>query len=224
VEVDHAGGHVKTQLDGFYNSYNNFQFDTVNTGTGQSAIQNASSATIDGVEAQVQGNEFGFGYDAALAYVHSELAPYTVVDQNLLPPGTLYPQCTTGQTVGCTNYLTATKLVTGASNLLSPDITFNGGVEYAISINDETVLTPRLNYAYVGSEEASPSRDAFYRIKAHGLLSTLVRLDYRRYSLEAYANNLTDEKYITGYSINGSSGNQFYGAPRLYGVRLRAEF
>jgi len=218
------GGHLKTQLDGFYNQYNNFQFDTVNTGTGQGAIQNASSATIDGVEAQIQGKEHGFGYDASIAYIHSELAPYTVIDQNLLPAGTLYPQCAAGQTVGCTNYLGATKLITGAPNLLSPDITFNGGVEYGFAVHDELMITPRLNYAYVGSEDASPSRDAFYRIKAHGLLSALLRLDFQRYSLEAYANNLTDEKYITGYSINGSSGNQFYGAPRLYGVRLRAEF
>jgi iron complex outermembrane receptor protein len=217
-------GHLKTQLDGFYNQYSNFQFDTVNTATGQGAVQNIQSATIAGIEAQVQGKAHGFGYDASVAYVHSELASYKVIDQNLLPPGTLLPQCASGQTAGCTDYSGATKTISGAPNLLSPEVTFTGGVEYALSVNDALTITPRLNYAYTGSEDSSPSREAYYRIKAHGLLSAMLKFDFERFSLDAYATNLTNEKYITGFSVNGSSGAQFYGAPRLYGARLRAEF
>lgn len=218
------GGHLKTQLDGFYNQYDNFQFDTVNTGTGQSAVQNIPSATIDGIEAQIQGKEHGLGYDASIAYVHSELATYRVIDQNLLPPGNLLPQCAVGQSAGCTDYTNATKTISGASNLLSPTITFTGGVEYAATVNDDLIVTPRLNYAYTGTEDASPSREAYYRIKGHGILSAFLKFDFQRYSLDAYCTNLTSEKYVTGFSINGSSGDQFYGAPRLFGVRLRAEF
>jgi iron complex outermembrane receptor protein len=217
-------GHLKTQLDGFYNSYSNFQYDTVDTTSGQGVVQNIPTATIAGVEAQVQGRLHGLGYDASIAYVHSELGTYKVIDQNLLPPGTLFPQCGAGQTVGCTDYTAATRIIRGAPNLLSPDITFTGGVEYAFNVSDDLTVTPRLNYAYTGSEQASPSRDSYYNIKGHGLLSAFLRFDFERYSLDAFCTNLTGEKYITGFSVNGSEGDQFYGAPRLFGARLRAEF
>ena len=218
------GGHLKTQLDGFYNKYSNFQYDTVDTTNGQGSVANISTATIAGIEAQVQGKAHGLGYDASIAYVHSELGTYKVIDQNLLPPGTLFPQCAAGQTVGCTDYTNATRTISGAPNLLSPEVTFTGGVEYAISVNDDLTVTPRLNYAYVGSEEASPSRESYYRIKGHGLLSAFLRFDFERYSLDAYCTNLSGEKYVTGFSVNGAEGTQFYGAPRLFGARLRAEF
>lgn len=208
------GQHIKTQLDVFYNDYNNFQFDTVNTSTGQGTIQNVPAATIAGLEASAQGRFGNFSFDGALSYVHSRLGAYTVVDQNLLPPGTLLPQCATGQTTGCTDYTNALKHITGAPNLLSPDWTYNFGAEYRFSLGHDYFLTPRLNYAYQASQQASPTLAPFYQIAARGLLSALVSLDHNNWRFQVRATNLLDKKYITGFSVNGSSGNQFYGAPR----------
>lgn len=217
-------GHVKTQLDAFYNAYDNFQYDTVNVLTGQSAVSNVPSATIAGLEGQVQASLDGFRVDAGLSYVHSELGTYSVIDQNLLPAGSLKPQCATGQTTNCTNYLNATRVISGAPNLLSPEWSINTGVEYAFHLGGGAVLTPRLNYAYQSSQEASPSQESFYQIKARGLVSALVTLDRGDWQLQLKATNLTDEKYVTGYSISGSAGNQFYGAPRVVTISLRRDF
>jgi len=217
-------GHVKTQLDAFYNAYDNFQYDTVNVLTGQSAVSNVPTATIEGVEAQVQASLDGFRADAGLSYVHSELGTYTVIDQNLLPPGSLKPQCAVGQTTNCTNYLNATRVISGAPNLLSPEWSINTGVEYSFHLAGAMLLTPRLNYAYQSSQVGSPSQESFYQLKARGLLSALVTLDRGDWQLQLKATNLTDEKYVSGYSISGAAGNQFYGAPRVVTISLRRDF
>lgn len=217
-------GHVKTQVDAFYNDYNNFQFDTVNIGTGQGAVQNVPTATIAGLEAQAQAQFDALRVDAAIAYVHSRLGDYSVIDQNKLVGVTLLPQCAAGQTVGCTDYSNATVNISGAPNLLSPDVTFNAGVEYAFHLSSDFVLTPRLNYAYQSSQQASPSLDAFYKIGSRNLVSALVSLDHKDWRLQLRATNLLEEKYVTGFSVNGSSGNRFYGAPRQFLVVVQKNF
>jgi iron complex outermembrane receptor protein len=207
-------GHMKTQLDAFYNDYNNFQFDTVNTTTGQGAVENVPSATIAGLEAQAQVQYGGFRGDAAGSYVHSRLGDYKVIDQNLLPPGNLLPQCATGQTSGCTDYTGAIRDISGAPNLFSPEFSFNAGAEYAFNIADGFVLTPRLNYSYQSSQEASPSLDAFYKIPGRSLVSALLSLDHGPWLAQVRATNMLNKIYVTGFSVNGGSGDRFYGAPR----------
>ncbi len=207
-------GHMKTQLDAFYNDYNDFQFDTVNTATGQAAVQNVPSATIAGLEGQAQVQYGGFRGDAGASYVHSRLGDYKVIDQNLLPPGNLLPQCAVRQTVGCTNYTGAVRDISGAPNLLSPEFSFNGGVEYAFNIADGFVLTPRLNYSHQSSQEASPSLDAFYKIPGRSLVSALLSLDHGPWLAQIRATNMLNKIYVTGFSVNGGAGDRFYGAPR----------
>ena len=217
-------GHVKTQVDAFYNDYANFQFDTVNTATGQGAVQNVPTATIDGFEAQAQAQFQTFRMDAAFSYVHSRLGSYKVIDQNLLPAGTLLPQCSTGETSGCTDYTNATRDISGAPNLLSPEFSFNTGAEYGFDLAPGYVLTPRLNFSYQSSQEASPSLDSFYKIKARDLVSALVTLDHQAWRLQLRATNLLNAKYVTGYSVNGGAGNRFYGAPQEFMFVVQRSF
>lgn len=220
-------GRVKTQVDAFYNSYDDFQFDTVNTATGQGAVQNVPTATIDGFEAQAQGKFGHLRLDGSLAYVHSRLGTYTVIDQAALLGATLEPQCKAGQTPpACTDYMQpgVTKTITGASNLFSPDFTFNGGAQYAFDLGSGFTITPRINYAYQTSQDGSPARDPFYVIKARGLLSALLTVEKQDWMLQFRVTNATDEKYVSGYSISGAAGSQFYGAPREFAVLLRRDF
>ena len=88
---------VKTQVDAFYNNYSNFQFDTVNTATGQSTIQNVPTAKIYGVEAQAQARSGAVHADIAAAYVHSRLGTYSVIDQNPASPGHAAPSVRAGR-------------------------------------------------------------------------------------------------------------------------------
>ena len=58
------------------------------------------------------------------------------------------------------------------------------------------------------------------RLKARGLLSALATLNFGAWQVEAYGRNLTNKDYVLGQG----GGNEFYGAPREYGLRVRVDF
>ncbi len=219
-----ADGHVRTQIDGFYNDYKNFQFGLVDTASGQNNVSNLPSATIKGLEAQLQVKFGAFSADGALSYVDSKLDQFTAVNAVRLPPGQLGPQCAPGVPSNpptCFNYTPFIGTAGGRDNLLSPRWTYNAGVQYEIPLGGDTSLTPRVNYAFVGRQFTnlfySPVTDT---IASRGLLSALLTLKHGDWEVEAYGRNLTNKDYVLGQ--NGT--NEFYGAPREYGVRVRTSF
>jgi iron complex outermembrane receptor protein len=221
-----AGGRVRTQLAAFYNDYSDFQFDVLEPLTGQGGIFNVADGTIQGIEAQVEARFGGFGFDATLAYVDSELDGLTFVNERLLPPGTLGSQCPPGVPSSppfCFDYAPFTVTSAGGSNLYSPEWTLNLGAEYAFRLGDDAELTPRINYAHVGSRFTyiaySPVSD---RIDSYGVVSALLTLRKGAWQLTAYGTNLSDEEYVSGQA--SASRNEFYGAPREFGLRVSFEF
>jgi iron complex outermembrane recepter protein len=219
-------GHLRTQLGGFYYQYHDFQFGLLDLSTGQTGINNLATATIDGIEASLQGQFGGFETDAGLSYVHSHLpSPGAFVNAHLLPAGASGPQCANGQTTGCFDYTPYLAETSGGPNLYSPDWTFNVGVEYKASLGGNATLTPRLNYAYVTSQFVSLTySESTDYLPAHGLLSALLTLDlYGKWNIAAYGTNLTDEVYRTGQGLNNNN-YYFYGAPRQYGVHVGYKF
>jgi iron complex outermembrane receptor protein len=120
----------------------------------------------------------------------------------------------------CFDYSSMIKTVSGQSNLYSPELSFNLGVEYEFQLGNAT-LTPRLNYAYVGKQWAYIAYDpATDLIDAYGLWNALVTYKRDAYSLDFYATNLTDETYISGQY----NDNEFYGTPRQFGIKLRVSY
>lgn len=221
-----ADGHVRTQLGVFYNRYSDFQFDIRDLTTGQDGTSNLPDATIRGAEAQLQTAFGGFNFDAGVAYVDSKLSSLTFVNTRQLPVGIgpLGPQCAAGVSSNpptCFDYTPYMQTTQDGPNLFSPEWTYNAGVEYAIPVGEHT-LTPRVNYAYVGPVFTrlfySPVTD---RLEGRGLLSAFFTFEARAWSLQAYGTNLTDKEYVTGQT---NEGNQFFGAPREYGLRIRREF
>ncbi|MDF0545852.1 TonB-dependent receptor [Sphingobium sp. H39-3-25] len=219
-----ADGHIRTQIDAFYNDYKDFQFGLVDFASGQANVSNLPSATIKGIEAQIQAKFGGFSADGAVSYVDSHLAGFTAINASRLPPGQLGVQCAPGAPSNpptCFDYTPFIGTAGGGDNLLSPRWTYNLGAQYEFSLGDEISLTPRLNYAYVGRQFTnlfySPVTD---RIAERGLLSALLTLRYRQWEVEGYGRNLTNKKYVLGQ--NGT--NEFYGAPREYGVRVSMQF
>lgn len=136
------------------------------------------------------------------------------------------PGCSAGQTPSpttpytCINYEDFTLSTAGGPNLFSPKWTWNLSAEYAIAAGDELTITPRVNVSHVGSRYTyiayDPVRD---RLKAYELLGASVAFSLDRLTFEIWGTNLTKEKYSTGQTNNTS---EFYGAPREYGVRLKA--
>ena len=109
----------------------------------------------------------------------------------------------------------------GGPNLFSPKWSYNIGVDYEIAIKDGVSLTPRLNYAFVGSQYAGYFyTQQFDTLRSRGLLSALVTLRVKKWTLEGYGTNLTNKTYVSGIAGN----NQFYGPPREYGVLVAVRF
>jgi iron complex outermembrane receptor protein len=122
----------------------------------------------------------------------------------------------------CFNYGPYLQNDLSGPNLYSPRWTFNAGLDYRFDLAAGVTLTPRLNYAYVGSQFSSLSYSyQTDHLPSRGLLSALLTLQLpRNWSVEAYGTNLTDKTYVSGQFGN----NEFFGAPRQYGLRVGARF
>ncbi|MCW2413307.1 MULTISPECIES: TonB-dependent receptor [unclassified Sphingobium] len=221
------GGAVRTQLGAFYYDYNAFQFDALDPATGQTAVTNLTDAKVKGIEAQVQARVSGFTFDAGVAFVDSELGDVTFVDTRAyaraFPGVTPAVQCPTGQASNpptCIDYTPFLRTTGGGSNLYSPKWTYNLGARYDLWVGD-VKITPSVSYAYVGPQWTyigySPISD---RLPSRGLLGARLGVQKGDLLVEAYGTNLTDETYVSGQF----GDNEFYGAPREYGVRVRYDF
>ncbi|CAN5856411.1 TonB-dependent receptor [soil metagenome] len=219
--------HLRTQLGVFYMDYRNFQFDALEPSTAQTGVINISNASIKGAEFQAQARFGGLSLDGGIAYVDSKLDTVTVVNTRDLQPGIQRgPQCAPGTPPNtppsvCFDYVPYRVSAGGGPNLFSPKWSYNAGIQYEVQLADSVSLTPRLNYAYVGSRWTnliySPTLDY---LRGRGLLSAQVTLRYDDWTIEGYATNLTNKAYVSGQSGN----NEFYGAPREFGVRLSTRF
>ena len=219
--------HLRTQLGVFYMDYHNFQFDALEPSTAQTGVINISNASIKGAEFQAQARFGGLSLDGGIAYVDSKLDRVTVVNTRDLQQGIQRgPQCAPGTPPNtppsvCFDYVPYRVSAGGGPNLFSPKWSYNAGIQYEMPLADSVSLTPRLNYAYVGSRWTnliySPTLDY---LRGRGLLSAQVTLRYEDWTIEGYATNLTNKAYVSGQSGN----NEFYGAPREFGVRLSTRF
>ncbi|MBT0668169.1 TonB-dependent receptor [Novosphingobium profundi] len=223
-------GALTTQLGAFYYDYSNFQLDALNPTNGSSTLINLANATVKGLEAQAQLALGGLRLNGTASYTDSSLSGTDFIDSRgvayAYPGASNVPGCSAGQTPSptapytCINYEDFTLSTAGGPNLFSPKWTWNLSAEYTIAAGDELTITPRVNVSHVGSRYTyiayDPVRD---RLKAYELLGASVAFSLDRLTFEIWGTNLTKEKYSTGQTNNTS---EFYGAPREYGVRLKA--
>ncbi|MEJ5979635.1 TonB-dependent receptor [Novosphingobium sp. PS1R-30] len=217
-----ADGRLRTQIGAFYNDYSNLQLDVLDPATGVNAVQNVGHATIKGLEAQAQARFGGLGLDLGVSYVDSRLDGLSFINTRLLPPGTLGPQCPAGVAANppfCFDYAPFATTTGGGPNLYSPKWTYNAGLEYRFDLG-ETRITPRVNFGYVGPRFNYVAYGPGDRLAGRGLLSALLTIEHDGWRVEAYGTNLTDKTYVSGRS----GDNEFYGAPREYGLRLGVRF
>ncbi|MCJ2184727.1 TonB-dependent receptor [Novosphingobium sp. 1949] len=223
------GGALTTQLGGFYYDYKDFQLDALDATTGRSTLINLTNATVKGLEAQAQLHLGGLRLSGTASFTDSSLAGTDFIDSRAVayayPGASNVPGCTDGATPSsttpytCINYSDFTSSTAGGPNLFSPKWTWNLSAEYAIDAGEHLVITPRVNYSYVGSRYTyiayDPVRD---RLSAYNLLGASVAFELDRMTFELWGTNLTKERYSTG-QVNNTS--EFYGAPREYGVRMK---
>ncbi len=220
-------GHLRTQLGAFFYDYKNFQFSTLDAATTQINPGNLTGAKIKGIEGQLQLRAGGFKLEGGFAYLDSKLGSATFVDYRAVgrafPGAALAVQCPAGQPTTlptCIDYAPFVRSTSGGTNLYSPRWTYNASISYELDLQS-VVITPQLNYGYVGSQFTyigySPISD---RLDSRGLLSAQLSLQAGDFTVEVFGTNLTDKDYVSGQDGN----YEFYGAPRQYGVRLKTKF
>lgn len=221
--------HARLQLDAYYNDITNQQFDILVPANGTVTPSNIPKARSDGIEGTLQAQAYGFAATVSIAYAHSSMGNFDIVNLNTLPTllvANPAPQCAPGQppTLGVCNDFTPYLLhLSGKSLPYSPQWTYAANLEYTFRVGtgDGDTLIPRIGYTYQGSQWGAPMEqrpDNF--IPSHGLLNAQLEYAHGRYVVTAYGMNLADKIYVSGMNVP----NYFLGAPRQYGVRAGVKF
>ena len=144
-------GHLRTQLDAYYNDYDNFQ---VIIGYPDFPVfgfeLNVPSPTkIYGFEAQVEAVFGDFSLDAGMGLMHSELGEFFATDpRSPRRFARLRSGDRPGERLRCIN-------LDGHEQTYAPDFTFNIGAQYVFDLASGDTLTPRLNYGHVSEQWAT---------------------------------------------------------------------
>jgi iron complex outermembrane recepter protein len=229
---DFLGGHLRTQLGGYYMQYSGMQQQVLNPEGGGNTVINLGNSKIAGLELSSQGRLGGWLANAGIAVNHSVLGNAKAIAAYELSGAinTNLPQCATGQTAGCNNYLPYTLNLSGEANPYSPTFQANLSVSYPIALGHNSSLTPRVDYSYTGKQYASIFQNTdFYLLSARSLLDVYLSYDYKSWEIQAFAHNVTNEVYIAGIGgatgTAGSSGvDAFYGDPRTLGLSIKTRF
>ncbi len=220
-------GRLRTTASLFYNDYENFQNNAIDLSTGRNDVYNIAEATIQGLELSAEGQFGALRVDASFSYVDSELKPtLALVNTRALPGSNLGPQCAAGQPSNppvCFDYTSYLLGTDAGPNLYAPEYSFTVGVEYEFVVFNGATLTPRLNYAWLDEQWNNLIyNETTDLLESRGLLSAMVTLEKDTWKVQAYGRNLADKEYITGQETNFNQ--EFYGAPREYGVNFTYNF
>ncbi len=214
---------AKTQLldgilqingDVFSSDYQDIQLASLRGGL--PTTQNAGSGEAVGAELEVQAVLGDLRLNGGAGWLDAEFAADTCLNDTNAPPGT-DPGCSTGNR----------RVGKGRQLPFSPKWTINAGAEYEFLFGDGVTLTPRVQWSHVDEQFATPFPSAVTIVPEHDVWD--LRLTYKptdTLTLEAFAQNATDNTYIASQIQNSSSadGGIIYGAPQMIGIRARIEF
>ena len=211
------GGHLRTQIGGYYNRYTNFQVSIVDPTTPNfnSIFNVPKPTTLYGLEASAQGSFAGFLFDFAASVSHSKVGRFFAFDPRLAHTGACNAASGPATTTGCVD-------LGGRRQTYSPQFTLSTGAQYAIPLSGDVTLTPRVDFAHISSVWGTlfERRDLGDYLGARNILNAQLTLTTGKWTIGAYGTNLTDQHYIG--SLNGN--RRLPGAPRQYGVRASVNF
>lgn len=206
-----AGGRVRTQFGGYYQTLSNFQAQFASEDLpSQNILQNASGKSkIKGLEASLQARMGHFSFDIAASGLDSKLGTFPdVVDPFVAQPAPPAPPITTN--------------LSGGKAPFSPKFTLNVGASYEFVASSSMRVTPRIDIAHVSDQNGAVFSRPNVLIPERTLINAAVRFDLEKWYAEAYGTNITDKRYVAGVQ---DIGNIWYpGAPRQYGLRAGVNF
>jgi iron complex outermembrane recepter protein len=209
-------GNVRTQLDAYYNDYENFQvivgYPTLPVFGFE--LNNPNPTTIYGFEAQLEASFGQLALDAGLGWMRSELGKFFAVDPRVPSLGACNPE-TGPATASCI-------ALEGNEQTYAPEFTFNLGVQYEFALASSDRITPRINYGHVSEQWATLFENEARgdRVEARDIVNAQIAWRHGDLVTTLYGTNLTDQHYVG--AVN--SGLRFAGPPRTFGVRLLKAF
>jgi iron complex outermembrane receptor protein len=228
-------GHLRTQLDAYYNDYDNFQvivgYPTFPTFGFELNVPNTSQ--VYGFEAQAEAIFGQFSLDAGLGWMHSELGDFWAVDSRDPPSGAVagVSQCDINRgpitsfpafpTLG-DFMIPYCHFLGGKDQTYAPEFSFNIGAQYAFELGDNQTLTPRINYGHVSKQWATLFEDASRgdRIEERNIINAQLAWSNGEWTATLYSTNLTDQHYAAALNSN----MYFAGPPRQFGIRVMKVF
>ncbi len=209
-------GHLRTQVDGFYDVYRNFQ---VTVGypaipTFGFELNNPNSTHLYGFEAQAQAAFGALSFDLGTTLMHSSLGRFFATDPRIAAFAPCDPSAGPAG-LSCID-------LTGHSQTYAPNFTFNVGVQYRFTLTPQDSLTPRVNFGYVAPQWATLFENASLgdHLSGRDILGGQLAWAHGRFIASLYGTNLTNQHYVGALN----SGLRFAGPPRQYGVRFLTSF
>jgi iron complex outermembrane receptor protein len=208
--------HLRTQLDGYYDKYHNFQV-TIGAPmlpTQGLEVNSPSPTTLYGVEFSAQAVFGQFSFDANLGWEHTSLGTFFATD-NRLPVVSLCNPTFGPASASCVD-------LAGHPQTYAPSLTYNFGPQYVFYLGGSSTLTMRANYSHVGSQWATLFDNAALGdyLGARNQLSAQVSYGRGSWTITGYGTNLTNEAYVAA----ADSGLRWAGYPRQYGIRVMKTF
>ena len=208
-------GHLRTQIDAYYNDYRNFQVIIGYPAFPTFGFElNAPNPTkMYGFELQAEGVFGDFSFDAGLGLLHSQLGTFYAVDPRA--PITSVAACDPANGPALAAHCIA---LGGKQQTYAPNFTFNLGGQYVFRLADGDTVTPRLNYGHVSDQWATLFESAALgdHLGQRNIFNGQIAWSHGDLVATLYGTNLTDQHYVGALN----SGLRFEGPPRQYGVRL----
>jgi iron complex outermembrane receptor protein len=195
--------HLRTQLDGFYDIYENYQVGILDRASGLTQLLNVSDNTqVYGFEAQAQGLLGGFSFDVSLAWLSSSLGSFFAIDSRFPALGA--------------------QDLTGRNLPNAARWTGSAGIQYTMPLAGGH-LTPRIDYGFIGNRSASVFEvNSLDHLASQGVFNAQLTYGWGAdWQVAARATNLFDLHYISSLSL-GSLAQA--GPPRQFGVRVYKSF
>lgn len=206
-------GHLRTQLDGYYDDFKNFQVIVGSTNylsLPSYELGVAQPSRMYGVEFEAQAVFGALSFEAGLGLEHSSLGTFYSADPRVANTSVCNPF--TGPGGGtCLN-------LTGHPMSYAPNFSNNFSVQYQFDLEDGDTLTSRANYSHEDAQWATlfDNPKLGDRLGARDLLGAQLAWKHDDYVVTLYGTNLTDEHYVAALNTN----LDFAGVPRQFGVRL----
>jgi iron complex outermembrane receptor protein len=210
------GGHLRTQLDAFYDNYENFQvtvgYPTFPTFGFELNVPNTTH--IYGIEAQTQASFGDLSFDAGVAWMRSSLGEFYATDPRIASVTPCDP-ASGPASASCID-------LSGNDQTYAPNFTFNASVQYDIHMSSIDTITPRLNFGHVSQQWATLFENEALgdRIGARSIWGGQLAWTHNDVVTTFYVMNATDEHYVGALN----SGLRFMAPPRQYGIRVMKTF